>query len=104
MVVPAPGRDPVRVPIWVVTVGADLYVRSWKGDAGVWYKRARRYGTGAIVAGGTERAVRFTPVADPALEEAIDAAFRAKYGSSEYTEAMINPPAAGTTMRLDEVR
>ena len=101
VVVPAPGREPVRVPIWVVAVGADLYVRSWKGADGVWYKRAKRYGTGTIVAGDAEHAVRFTPIGEPALEAAIDAAFRAKYGSSAYTEAMIGPPAAGTTMRLD---
>ncbi|MEU4562453.1 DUF2255 family protein [Actinoplanes sp. NPDC023936] len=103
VVVPAPGREPVRVPIWVVAVGDDLYVRSWKGEAGVWYRRARRYGTGSVVVDGDEHAVRFTPVADPALEEAVDRAFTAKYGGSEYANAMINPPASGTTMRLDRI-
>jgi hypothetical protein len=28
VVVPAPGRDDVRTPIWIVAVDGDLYVRS----------------------------------------------------------------------------
>jgi hypothetical protein len=27
------------VTIWVVRVGDDLYVRSWKGDDGAWFRR-----------------------------------------------------------------
>jgi hypothetical protein len=32
------------VPIWVVRVGNDLYVRSYRGPSGSWYRRARRNG------------------------------------------------------------
>jgi hypothetical protein len=35
--------------MWIVTVDGTLYVRSWKCEAGIWYRRARRYGTGSIV-------------------------------------------------------
>jgi len=101
VVVPAPGRKPVRVPIWVVAVGGELYVRSWKGDAGVWYRRARESGTGAVVAGSGEHAARFVPVADGELDAEVDREFLAKYGDSPYSRAMIEPPATGTTMRLD---
>ncbi|MFI5894859.1 DUF2255 family protein [Actinoplanes sp. NPDC051513] len=97
VVVPAPGRPDVRTPIWIVAVDGNLYVRSWKGEDGLWYRRARRYGTGSIIAGGHEHQVRFTAADEPG----IDAAYQAKYGRSSYTEAMIRPPATGTTLRLD---
>lgn len=56
-----PGR---AVPIWVVRVGDDLYVRSYRGPSGSWYRRARRNGSGRISVGGVDHAVRFT-AADP---------------------------------------
>ncbi|MFI6070308.1 DUF2255 family protein [Actinoplanes sp. NPDC051343] len=49
VVVPASGRPDARTPIWIVAVDDDLYVRSWKGEAGIWYRRARRLGTGSVV-------------------------------------------------------
>src|SRR5439155_1674412 len=38
----APGRSDGSlrraVPIWVVRVGEELYIRSWRGDSGSWYR------------------------------------------------------------------
>ena len=101
VVVPAPDRPDVRTPIWIVGVDDDLYVRSWKGDAGIWYRRARRYGTGSVIAAGREYRVRFTAVAEPDVNARIDEAYRRKYTRSSYTRAMTRPPATATTMRLD---
>ena len=101
VVVPAPGRPAVRAPIWVVAVGGQLYVRSWKGDAGRWYRRARRYHDGSVISGRREHHVRFVPVGDPELDAAIDVQFLTKYRKSRYAQAMIDPPAAGTTLRLE---
>jgi hypothetical protein len=101
VVVPAPGRPDARTPIWIVAVDDDLYVRSWKGEAGIWYRRARRHGTGSIVAAGRQHPVRFTATDDPGLNARIDEAYRHKYGNSSYTQAMIRPPATSSTMRLD---
>ena len=42
IVVPAPGKPDVRTPIWIVAVDGELYIRSWKGDNGRWYRRAHR--------------------------------------------------------------
>jgi hypothetical protein len=101
IVVPSPDRPEVRAPIWIVAVDGDLYVRSWKGDAGIWYRRALRYGTGRVVGAGREYPVRFVAAAEPGVNARIDEAYRRKYGSSSYLEAMVRPPAAKTTMRLD---
>jgi hypothetical protein len=101
IVVPAPDRPEVRTPIWIVAVDGDLYVRSWKGDAGIWFRRAHRYGTGSIVAAGQRHEVRFTAAGDPDLNARIDDAYRSKYGRSSYTQTMTRPPATTTTTRLD---
>lgn len=99
--VPAPGKPDARTPIWIVAVDDDLYVRSWKGDAGIWYRRARRHGVGAVIAHGRQHDVHFTAVDDPGTNARIDEAYRSKYGDSSYTQAMLQPPASSTTMRLD---
>jgi hypothetical protein len=101
LVVPAPGRPAIRVPIWIVAVQGQLYVRSWKGDAGLWYRRARRYGTGSVIIRGREHPVRFVPMDDPALDAAIDHRYLVKYRKSPHAQAMIDPPAAGTTLLLE---
>ena len=76
VIVPAPDQPAVRAPIWVVSVDGSLYVRSWKGEAGRWYRRARRHGTGSIAAHGLDHAVHFEPpVDDPGLQAAIVEAF-----------------------------
>ncbi|WP_306215504.1 DUF2255 family protein [Actinoplanes sp. RD1] len=103
VIVAAPGRPDVRTPIWVVAVGDELYVRSWKGEGGLWYRRALKHGAGTVVAGDERYAVRFTPAGEPGVNAQIDEAFRGKYGTSPYTEAMTEPPAAGTTLRLDRL-
>lgn len=101
VVVPAPGHPALRAPIWVVAVDGSLYVRSWKGEAGRWYRRAHRHGVGSVALAGGEHPVRFVPAAEPGLGARIDEAYLSKYGDSTYAEAMTRPPAAGTTMRLD---
>ncbi len=101
VILTAPERPVVRTPIWVVAVEGALYVRSWKGAGGLWYRRAQRYGVGSISAEGIERAVRFVPIDEPELDAKIDDALLGKYADSPYAAAMTRPPATGTTMRLD---
>ena len=53
------------VPIWVVRVGDELYVRSYRGASGGWYRRARFSRNGRIRSRGNEFRVRFSGVAAP---------------------------------------
>jgi hypothetical protein len=89
-------------PIWIVVVDGFPYVRSYRGERGAWYRRARADGELEIVAGNTTIGARVEPVADEELNQRIDDAFRAKYGrrSPASTEAMVVPEVVATTLRL----
>jgi hypothetical protein len=92
-------RTPVT--IWVVRVGDDLYVRSWRGRTGAWFRGAQERHEGRIWAGGVEKDVTFVD-ADPDINDAIDAAYRTKYHryADSYVQPMISPEARATTLKL----
>ena len=83
--------------IWVVRVGDELFVRSFRGRNGTWYRTTQQSHHGRIRAGGVERDVAFEDVHDNT--DAVDAAYRGKYGPSSYVDAMVTPDAAATTLR-----
>lgn len=87
--------------IWVVRVGDELYVRSWRGPNGRWFRATQQTHAGHISAGGVEKDVTFA-VADAEVNDAVDAAYRAKYASagSQYVEPMVRPEARATTLAL----
>ena len=66
------------VTIWTVRVGDTIYIRSAYGNDNPWYRRALASGAGRIRAGGIERDVTFAR-AEPEVQDAIDAAYHAKY-------------------------
>jgi hypothetical protein len=89
------------VTIWVVRAGDELYVRSWKGRSGAWYRHAMERGAGRIRAAGLQRDVTFSEP-DDTVSDAIDQAYRAKYGryGNTYVDPMVGPDAKATTLRL----
>jgi hypothetical protein len=89
------------VTIWVVRVGDDLYVRSYRGSNGVWFRSVLRRSEGRIRAGGVDREVAFEEPHD-ADHDAIDQAYRAKYAryGSTYVDPMVSPKARAATLRL----
>ncbi|MBV9680502.1 MAG: DUF2255 family protein [Solirubrobacterales bacterium] len=92
-------RKPVT--IWVVRHGDGLYVRSGYGLTAAWYRATQARRDGRIEAGGIEKDVAFAD-ADPALNDQIDAAYRAKYyrHGAQYVDAMVTPEARSTTIKL----
>ena len=102
-IAPRQSDGTVREPttIWVVRVGDDLYVRSFNGRSGVWYRSAQASHEGRIWAGGVEKEVSFVEVSDAGLNDQIDEAYRAKYGRyPQYVEPMVRPEARATTIKL----
>jgi hypothetical protein len=92
-------RKPVT--IWVVRVGDDLYIRSWRGPTGRWFRGAQRTHQGHIRTGGVDKHVTFVD-ADPDVNDAIDAAYRTKYQryADSYVPPMLSPEARATTLKL----
>jgi hypothetical protein len=92
-------RKPVT--IWVVRHGDDLYVRSWRGRASAWFRGVQDRHEGHIRAGGVDKDVTFVD-ADRDINDAVDAAYRAKYRryADNYVPPMISPDARATTIRL----
>jgi hypothetical protein len=87
--------------IWVVRVGDELYVRSWRGRSGVWFRRALQRHEGRIRAAGVERDVTFEEP-DDSVHPAIHEAYRSKYARypDRYVRPMVEPDATAATFRL----
>lgn len=88
--------------VWAVRVDDDVYIRSVRGREGAWYRTTRARHEGHITSGTVDRDVAFTDVENAeALEERIDAAYRAKYARYSGPVASITAAKArATTMRL----
>ena len=96
----ADGAPRSRVPIWVVRAGGDLYIRSWRGTGGGWFRAAKASHAAHVRAGGVERDVELLEAND-AVNDAVDAAYRDKYGRyPSYVEPMVRPEAQATTLQL----
>ncbi len=94
-------RNPVT--IWVVRVGDDLYIRSWRGRTGAWFRHIQRRPAARIVAGGVVKDVTLLDTSsDEALNNRIDAAYQSKYGKygADYVPPMVAPQARATTRKL----
>jgi hypothetical protein len=87
--------------IWAVRVGDGLYVRSYRGREGAWFRSVLRRAEGRIQAGGLTRNVTFTVAAD-SDQAAIDQAYRSKYAryGASYVDPMVGPAARAATLRL----
>ncbi|WNI18860.1 DUF2255 family protein [Actinacidiphila sp. ITFR-21] len=94
-----PGRP---VPIWVVRDGDHLYVRSYRGEGGAWFRAARASRAGRIRAGGVAKDVALVEENDPALGDRLDAAYRTKYSryDATYVDPMVAEGARHATLRL----
>ncbi len=93
-------RKPVT--IWVVRVGDDLYVRSWRGPTSAWYRGTQERHSGHVQAGGIEKEVAFLEETDPAINAQIDKAYRTKYRGygAQYVDPMVAPEARAATIKL----
>src|SRR5579875_3530952 len=85
--------------IWSVAVGGELYVRAYNGRNSRWYQAALRQKAGRIIAAGMTREVVFAP-AEGALNDRIDAAYRAKYGGNPYLGSMTGARARAATVKV----
>jgi hypothetical protein len=98
------GRDGARhrVPIWVLVIDGEIYVASYRGRHGRWWRELLRNGVATLVAGRTRIDVRPHRVRSPRTRDAMSAAFARKYrGSRSSVLAMQRPDVLATALRLE---
>ena len=93
------------VPIWVVSAGGHVYVRTWYRRDDGWFGRAVDSRRARVEIAGLEAAdVAVDDIGDDKsdLRARIDAAYRAKYGryGAATVGRMVSDEAAATTLRL----
>ena len=95
------GAQRKPVTIWVVRVREELCVRSVNGRSSCWFRGAQVRHAGRVSAGGVEKDVIFTD-GDLRLNDAIDAAYRAKYRryQARIVDSIVSPEARSATIRL----
>jgi hypothetical protein len=87
--------------IWVVVAGDDVFVRSFRGAKGRWYRDLAAGGPATLEFGGRQVPVQAVPANNKAAIEVASREYLAKYASSPYAQAMVQPDLLPTTLRLD---
>ena len=100
--------------VWIVRHTDAVYVRSVNGVDAAWYRGVQARHQGELTAGPLQRDVLFVEAGQhtagdsgidgAALDDALDEAYRVKYGRSSSAVAHITAdPARATTLRVDPV-
>jgi hypothetical protein len=93
-------RNPVT--IWVVRLGDNLYVRSYKGRTSAWFRGVQVRHEGHIQAGGVDKDVTFVEETSPDINKQVDAAYRTKYRryAENIISSIVSSNARAATIRL----
>jgi hypothetical protein len=95
------------LPIWVVCVDGQVYVRTWYRRSSGWFGQVTKTGEARIRVPGLEVDVVVADLGDddPQLRAAVDDAYRAKYGTpgDETVAGMTTDASAATTLLLAPV-
>lgn len=94
------GTARTPVAIWLVRAGDALYVRSYHGRSGSWFRQVNAHPAARVRASGRDVAVRLVP-AEADVRDDVDRAYWVKYGRGGFGAAMTTDDAAATTLRLD---
>jgi hypothetical protein len=89
------------VTMWVVRVGDDLYVRCMNGRDGGWFQGALSRHQARVRADGAVRDVVLVETEDSAVNDRVDAAYRAKYARyAQIAESMTSAKVRAATLKL----
>jgi len=89
------------VVIWIVVAGDEVFVRSFRGAKGRWYRDIAAGGPAMLEFGDRRLAVQAVPANEPAAIERASREYLSKYKSSSYAQAMVQPELLPTTLRLE---
>ncbi|HEY4228160.1 MAG TPA: DUF2255 family protein [Candidatus Limnocylindrales bacterium] len=89
-----------RTIVWPLVRDGVVYLRSYKGPAGRWYREAIAQPTVAMHVDGRRIAGTAVPAADASSMDACSAALREKYRGDGSLRAMLAPDVLPTTIRV----
>jgi hypothetical protein len=89
------------VVIWVVVADDEVFVRSWRGAKGRWYKDLAAGGTATLEFAGRRLAVQAVPASDSGSVARTNRAFLRKYQASIHAREMVRAEILPTTLRLE---
>ena len=89
------------VVIWVVVADDDVFVRSWRGTAGRWYKDLASGGAATLEFAGHRLAVQAIPASDAASITRTSREILRKYRHSSHAQEMVRDEILPTTLRLE---
>jgi hypothetical protein len=94
-----------RVPIWVVCVDGQVYVRTWHRRETGWFGQVEDSGRARISVPGLEADVTVEDVGGDETDQRtnVDNAYRGEYGhfGRSTVDRMVSDDAAASTLRLD---
>jgi hypothetical protein len=89
------------VVIWVVAADDEVFVRSWRGAKGRWYRDLAAGGPATLELAGRRLAVQAIPASDQAAVARASREFLRKYQRSSHAQEMVRPETLPTTLRLE---
>lgn len=96
------GKHPkTAVVIWVVVADGEVFVRSFRGATGRWYRDLAAGGPATLAFNGRELAVQAIPAGNQDAVDRASRAFLTKYAASPYAQAMVKTDILSTTLRLE---
>jgi hypothetical protein len=89
------------VVIWIVVADGEVFVRSFRGGKGRWYRDLAAGGPATLEVAGHPLEVQAIPASDQASIDRASREFLRKYAASPYAQAMVQPDLLPTTLRLE---
>jgi hypothetical protein len=89
------------IVIWVVVADGEVFVRSWRGAKGRWYRDLAAGGPATLEFAGRRLAVQAVPAGDEAAVARTSREFLTKYRQSSHAQEMVRAETLPTTLLLE---
>jgi hypothetical protein len=89
------------IVIWVVVADKEVFVRSWRGARGRWYRDLAQGGLASLEFNGSRLLVQAVPANDAATIARVSDEFLRKYRTSSHAQEMVRAETLPTTLRLE---
>lgn len=96
------GKHPESaVVIWVVVADDEVFVRSWRGTEGRWYRDLAAGGRATLEFSGRRLPVQAVPASDQDSVARTSREILRKYRRSTHAQEMVRAEILSTTLRLE---